>query len=248
MTLTPDMSAFALLTSFAAGVVSFLSPCVLPLVPGYVSYIAGQSVDATMPVRSGARLSSLRLSLCFVLGFSTIFITLGASATALGQLLLSYRYEANLVGGAVVIVFGVFLMGVFQMRWLQREFRFHLEVPGGRAVAAYVLGLAFAFGWTPCIGPVLGTILTASAASATVEQGIALLSIYSLGLGLPFLAAAFFTDSLLNRLRLLRRIGRSLQIGTGAVVVGMGIAMITGELTTFSYWLLETFPAFARIG
>ena len=249
MTLAPSISAIALLTSFVAGVVSFLSPCVLPLVPGYVSYVAGQSLgDRAHRAGRSTRLAALRLSACFVLGFSTVFVILGASATALGQLLLSYRYEANLVGGAIVIVFGLFIAGVFRLPWLEREFRFHLDIPGGRAVAAYVLGLAFAFGWTPCIGPVLGTILTASAASATVSQGIALLSVYSLGLGLPFLAAAIFTDGLLERLRALSRIGRSLQIGAGVVVIGMGVAMITGNLSAFSYWLLETFPAFSRIG
>jgi cytochrome c-type biogenesis protein len=188
------------------------------------------------------------LSLFFVLGFSTVFVTLGASATALGQLLLSYRYEANLMGGAIVIVFGLFMIGLVRANLFQRDFRFHLDLPGGRPTAAYVLGLAFAFGWTPCIGPVLGAILTASAVSATVAQGIVLLSIYSLGLGIPFLAAAVFTDRLFGRLRSLGRIGRSLQAGAGAVMVVMGIAMITGELSTFSYWLLETFPVFARIG
>jgi cytochrome c-type biogenesis protein len=121
-------------------------------------------------------------------------------------------------------------------------------MPGGRPVAAYIIGLAFAFGWTPCIGPILGTILTTSAVSATAAQGVGLLAVYSLGLGLPFLAAAAFTDALLAQLHWLRRAGRSLQIGAGTVIVAMGIAMITGQLSAMSYWLLETFPAFARIG
>jgi len=245
----PDLSAVILLTSFAAGVVSFLSPCVLPLVPGYVSYVAGEAL-AGPPEGSQAtvRLAALRLSVFFVLGFSTVFIALGASATTLGHWLLAYRYEATLAGGAVVILFGLFMMGVAQLGWLQRDLRFHLAVPGGRPAAAYLLGLAFAFGWTPCIGPMLGTILTMSAVSATVPQGILLLSLYSLGLGLPFLAAAVFTDRLMHRLRFFRRIGRGLQFGAGAVVTAMGVAILTGDLTTFSYWLLDTFPVFARIG
>lgn len=244
-----SVSTFALLSSFAAGIVSFLSPCVLPLVPGYVSYIAGQSLNASASeAAAGGRLAALRLSVFFVLGFSTVFVTLGASATALGQLFLSYRYEANIAAGAAVIVFGLLMMGMVRWSLFQRDFRFHLNLPGGRPVAAYVLGLAFAFGWTPCIGPVLGAILTTSAVSATVSQGIVLLSVYSLGLGVPFLAAAVFTDGLFGRLRKLGRLGRSLQIGAGGVIVAMGVAMITGELTTFSYWLLETFPVFARIG
>jgi cytochrome c-type biogenesis protein len=242
-------SGIGLFTSFAAGIVSFLSPCVLPLVPGYVSYIAGGRlavVDGT--IGSATRLSAVRLSLMFVLGFSTVFVILGASATSLGQLLLAYRYEANLVGGAIVIVLGLFMMGLARLSWLQREFRLHPELMGGGPGAAYVVGIAFGFGWTPCIGPILGAILTASAVSATVSQGILLLSLYSLGLGLPFIAAAAFTDGLLARLRVFGRIGRSLQLGAGAVVTAMGVAMLTGQLTRFSYWLLETFPFFATIG
>jgi cytochrome c-type biogenesis protein len=246
--MTVDLSVFAAATAFAAGVVSFLSPCVLPLVPGYLSYIAGQSLDAERISDLRGRLASLRLSAFFVLGFSTVFITLGASATALGRLLLAYRYEANLVGGAVVIVFGLLMTGALRPGWLQRDLRFHADLRGGRPIGAYVLGLAFAFGWTPCIGPVLGAILTASAVSATASSGIVLLGVYSVGLGLPFLFVAVFTGSLLRRLKALRRAGRWLQVGTGLVVVAMGIAMITGQLTALSYWLLETFPGFASIG
>jgi cytochrome c-type biogenesis protein len=243
------LSPLAVLTSFAAGAISFLSPCVLPLVPGYVSYVAGQSLGgAAASADASGRFIALRASCFFVLGFSTVFIALGASATALGQLLLSYRYQANMAAGALVILFGLFLMGLVRLRGLQRDFRFHLNLPGGQPVAAYVIGVAFGFGWTPCIGPILGAILTTSAVSATLPQGMALLAVYSLGLGVPFLAAAIFTEWLLVRLRLLARIGRFLQIGAGGVLVAMGAAIMTGELSAFSYWLLETFPALARIG
>ena len=241
------LSALALLTSFSAGMVSFLTPCVLPLVPGYVSYVAGQSLDQ-LASNSSSRLASLRMAGLFVLGFSTVFIALGASATALGRWLLSYRYEANLAAGAVVIVFGLLMLGLKRPMFLMRDFRFHANLPGGQPLAAYVLGLAFAFGWTPCIGPVLGAILTTSAVSATVTQGIVLLAAYSLGLAIPFLGAALFTDRLVGRLKTLGRFGRRLEIGAGAVVVAMGVAIVTGGLTTFSYWLLETFPALAKIG
>ena len=193
-------------------------------------------------------LAALGLSLFFVFGFSTVFVILGASATTIGQLLLSYRQEENLVGGAVVLLLGAFMMGLAKFSWLQREFRLHLNVGGGRPVTAYIIGVAFAFGWTPCIGPVLGAILTTSAVAATVPQGIILLGLYSLGLGLPLLAAAVFSDSLMLRLRGLRRLSRNLQLGAGAVVAGMGIAILTGELTSFSHWLLDTFPILARIG
>ncbi len=244
-----DVSSFGALTAFAAGIVSFLSPCVLPLVPAYVSYIGGHSLEHSRHgERVTRRLSTLALSLCFVLGFSTVFITLGASATALGQLLLRYRYETNIMGGAIVTLFGLFTAGFLKLPWLQHDIRLHPHVGSGRPLAAYVLGLAFGFGWTPCIGPVLGAILTVSAVSSNTGSGIALLSAYALGLGLPFLASAFFTGGLARRLRRLRRTGKALQIGAGAIMIIMGIAIMTGQLSAFSYWLLETFPILAKIG
>ena len=234
---------------FIAGVISFLSPCVLPLVPGYVSYIAGQSMPDSSTSRALAvRVRALALSACFVLGFATIFVILGASATALGQALISYRYELNLIGGLVVIGFGLFSTGLLRPFWLQRDFRFDIVLPGGRPVAAYLLGMAFAFGWTPCIGPVLGAILTVSAASATVAEGVKLLAVYSLGLGLPFLLVALFTGGLLAKLKSIGRVGRILQIVAGGIMILMGVAIITGQLSTFSFWLLETFPLLSTIG
>lgn len=245
----PEISNIGVLSAFVAGILSFLSPCVLPLVPGYVSYVAGR--EPTAAVADGTLVLSLPaidLSLSFVLGFSTVFIALGASATALGQMLIGYRYELNLVGGAIVILFGLFLAGLVRPSWMIREARFHTNLPGGHAASAYVLGLAFAFGWTPCIGPILGAILTVGAASATVGQGIALLGIYSLGLGIPFLLAALFTDGLARRLKAMRRTGWMLQFAAGAIMVVMGVAMITGQMSAFSFWLLENFPMFTRIG
>jgi cytochrome c-type biogenesis protein len=242
-----DGSALGILTAFLAGIASFLSPCVLPLVPGYVSYVAGQSLKTAVDgSRPRAKLSALALSVFFVLGFSTVFIALGASASALGQLFLRYRYEANLVGGALIFTLGLFLAGILRPFSLQRELRFHPNIPGGRPLAAYAVGLAFAFGWTPCIGPVLGAILTLSATSS--EGGVTLLSAYSLGLGLPFLASAFFTGALLARLKALGSVGRRLQVAAGALLAIMGVAMMTGNLEAFSYWLLETFPVLAKIG
>lgn len=231
---------------FAAGLVSFLSPCVLPLVPGYISYVAGSSAG-TSGGFSG-RLPAVGLSVCFVLGFSTIFVALGASATALGQLLLSYRHELDIAGGSIVIVFGLFMMGLARLPWLQRELRMHPAIAGGRPLSAYVLGIAFAFGWTPCIGPILGAVLTVSAASATVSGGMSLLGIYSLGLGVPFVLAALFTDSLVARLRAVGRLGRVLQLLAGGALVLMGIAMITGQLPAVAYWLLDVFPMLANVG
>jgi len=194
------------------------------------------------------RLATLGLSLCFVAGFSTVFIALGAGATALGQSLLRYKNEANIVGGTIVLAFGLFMVGAVKMPWLQRDLRVHSEIKGARPLSAYLIGLAFAFGWTPCIGPVLGAILTVSAVTATVSSGIALLSAYSLGLGVPFLLTAAFTGALLKRLKSARRTGRWLQVIAGVGMILMGLAMITGLLTRMAWWLLETFPAFSAIG
>ncbi|UOM37032.1 cytochrome c biogenesis CcdA family protein [Acuticoccus sp. I52.16.1] len=243
-----ELSGVGLITAFLAGAISFVSPCVLPLVPGYVSYVAGQSAGAIDAQLHTRRRQAVGMSLFFVLGFSTVFMILGASATALGQVLLRYRYELNFVGGGIVILFGLFMIGMAQIAVMQRDFRFHLSIPGGRPASAYVLGLAFGFGWTPCIGPILGAILTASATSATVSEGVALLGIYSSGLGVPFLLAAAFTDRLTRRLRSIGRVGRRLHQAAGLVMVAMGIAMLTGRLSALSYWLLDAFPVLGKIG
>ncbi|MBI2316817.1 MAG: cytochrome c biogenesis protein CcdA [Betaproteobacteria bacterium] len=244
-----DVSAIALMTAFGAGIISFLSPCVLPLVPGYISYVAGDNLaHAHRADEEAQRLHALGLSLCFVAGFSTVFIALGAGATWLGQLLLSYKNEANIAGGILVIVFGLFMVGALRPAWMQRDLRFHGYIKGARPLGAYLIGLAFAFGWTPCIGPVLGAILTVSAVAATVASGVALLGAYSLGLGIPFLATAMFTGKLLKRLKSMRRVGNWLQVGAGVVMILMGLAMITGMLSKFSWWLLNTFPVFATVG
>lgn len=244
-----DISGVGIATAFAAGAASFLSPCVLPLVPGYLSYVAGDSITQARGAANPAhRISAFSLSLCFVLGFSTVFMLLGASATALGQLLLRYRYETNILGGIIVMIFGLFMTGILKLSWLQHDVRFHGRIGGTRPLTAYLLGLAFGFGWTPCIGPVLGAILIVSAATATVASGVALLSAYSLGLGIPFLVTAMFTGAFLQRQKTLRRIGRPLQIVAGFIMVIMGLAMITGQLTVFALWLQNTFPGFSSIG
>ena len=245
-----DAGAIGLAAAFAAGLISFVSPCVLPLVPAYVSFIAGQPLraEAQRP-HARERLAALSLSAFFVLGFSAVFVTLGASATLLGRLLLQYRYEANLIGGAIVVVFGLLMVGMSGgMPWLQRDFRFHPRLMGGRPLPAFVLGTAFGFGWTPCIGPVLGAILTVSAVQTSVSGGVGLLATYAAGLGVPFLLVALFTREAAARLKNLRRLGTVLQVIAGLLLVLMGIAMMTGYLSRFAFWLLEAFPALGRIG
>ncbi len=243
-----EVSALGLASSFAAGVISFLSPCVLPLVPAYVSYVGGESLHG-MQTETRAHFSAAALSVFFILGFSAIFIALGASATALGSLLLRYRNEANIIGGVVVIAFGSVMLGLpRQMPFLNRELRFHPSLRGGHPVGAFALGLAFGFGWTPCIGPVLGAILTLSALQSSMSTGVVLLTAYALGLGLPFFVSALFMGNIVGTLTRLRRVGRRLQIAAGIVMVLMGLAMVTGQLSAFAFWLLDMFPVLGRIG
>jgi cytochrome c-type biogenesis protein len=244
-----DISGIGILAAFLAGAISFLSPCVLPLVPGYVSFIAGQpDLRTTRQVGLRARAGALGLSTCFVLGFSTIFIALGAGASALGSLLLTWRAELNYLGGGIIILFGLVMLGAFRIPALSRDTRLNLNIPGGRPLGAYVLGLAFAFGWTPCIGPILGAILTLSSTSGGMYDGMWLLAIYSAGLGVPFLLAALFTDAIAARIRGISKAGRWLYKGAGIAMIVMGIAVITGQLSRFAYWLLGTFPILSTIG
>ena len=243
-----DAGGIGLATAFAAGIVSFLSPCVLPVVPGYVSYIASQSGRGVDLLAGEHRTRALTLSAFFVLGFGAVFVALGASATALGQLLLRYRYEAGIVGGIVVVAFGLVMLGALRAPIFQREFRIHPRLAGGHPGTAFVLGVAFGFGWTPCIGPILGTILTVAAVNSSLRGSVGLLAAYALGLGVPFLLAAGFTRELVRRIKGLGKAGRSLQIVAGVVMVAFGIAMISGRLTELSYWILERFPALGRIG
>jgi cytochrome c-type biogenesis protein len=243
------LSDIGILSAFVAGMISFISPCVLPLVPGYLSFIAGRSVDELQSMQSRReRIAVVSMSLTFVLGFSTVFVALGASATALSKLLLTYQQEANLIGGAIVIVFGLFMTGLINPRWLHLDVRLvHRFNARLGPLATYALGMAFAFGWTPCIGPILGSILTISASSTRVD-GIALLSIYSLGLGAPFLLSALFINHFLAHLKRLRRWSRAIHLGAGVILIFMGLAMITGQLAALSYWFLRVFPALGRIG
>jgi len=242
-----EISGVGIAAAFAAGVISFLSPCVLPLVPGYLSFISGQSLsDVEKNIFSSERLAILGLSLCFVAGFTLVFVLLGMGMNALGGLLVRYKSEANIVAGAIVIVFGLFTAGLLPWHWLHREFRYQGELYGGRAASAGLLGIAFGFGWTPCIGPILGAILTVAA--TTPSAGTSLLLIYSIGLGVPFLVAALFTDWFIHHLGTARRAGPVLHKLAGVVLILMGAAMMTGYLSTFSFWLLETFPVLGRIG
>ena len=239
-------------SAVGAGALSFLSPCVLPLVPPYLCYMAGVSVDEfrgeAKQEASGTRAALLSASLAFVLGFSTVFVALGAGASTIGALLRAWQQELGIAAGILIIVMGLNFLGVIRIPLLSREARFRSGGKPASAMAAYVMGLAFAFGWTPCIGPVLGPILTLAGGRETVGEGAALLFAYSLGLGLPFLVAALFSGAFMRFLGRFRvHLGRVEKVMGGLLVVA-GVLFLTGGIQRASYWLLETFPALGNLG
>lgn len=235
------------LSAIGAGALSFLSPCVLPLVPPYLCYMAGVSVD-DFRGNAGARRALAAAAVAFVLGFSTVFIALGAGASTIGRLLRIWQEPLAIAAGLLIIVMGLNFLGVLRIPLLSREARFQSQGRPASIVAAYVMGLAFAFGWTPCIGPVLGPILTLAGGRETVGEGAALLAAYSLGLGVPFLVAALFSGAFMRFLQKFRvHLGRVEKVIGGLLVVA-GILFLTGGVQTVSYWLLENFPVLGRLG
>ncbi len=241
-------------SALGAGALSFLSPCVLPLVPPYLCYMAGVSVEDFRGTDGGeaepaeGRLSLVSSSFAFVLGFSTVFVALGAGASAIGRLLLVWQQEIAIVAGLVIIAMGLNFLGVIRIPLLSREARFQASGKPASRIAAYVMGLAFAFGWTPCIGPVLGPILTLAGGRETLGEGALLLAVYSAGLGIPFIAAALFSGAFMRFLSRFRvHLGRVEKV-MGVMLVVAGVLFLTGGLQAFSYWLLEMFPVLGRLG
>ncbi len=237
----------ALMIAFVAGIVSFLSPCVLPIVPPYLAYMSGVTLN-DLSTSGGQRARATIPALFFVLGLSTVFLFLGFAASAIGTAFLQYQSYFNTVAGILVMAFGAHFIGIYRIGFLDREARIDAGDRGGSAFGAYILGLAFAFGWTPCIGPVLSAILAVAAVQGTVGEGALLLAAYSLGLGIPFIAAAFAVKPFLNWMQKFRRHIGTVEKAMGGLLVLTGIMFITGSFTTFAYWLLEAFPALAYIG
>jgi cytochrome c-type biogenesis protein len=233
-----------------AGVISFLSPCVLPLVPPYLCFISGLSLEQLSRAESSApdRLNVLGAALAFVLGFTTVFVLLGATASSLGAVLRENLPLLAQIAGAFIILMGLNFLGVFRLSFLNREARYQQQAKPVGLLGAYGVGLAFAFGWTPCIGPVLAAILSVAAAEESVSSGMALLAFYSLGLGIPFLLAAVSVDVFLRFFKSFRQHLLSVERVMGALLVVTGVMFLTGSMQTFSYWLLDTFPGLATLG
>ena len=231
--------------AFVAGIVSFLSPCVLPLVPPYMIYLTGASLDQGGDQRVTPR--TLATALVFVLGFATVFVALGAGASAIGGLLRAYSRELSIVAGIAIIIMGLHFLGLFRLGFLMMEKRAQVDRPAGLG-GAYVMGLAFAFGWTPCIGPVLAAILAVAATEATVLKGAGLLAVYSAGLGVPFVLAALMMGPFMRFLKGMRGRMHVIEKVMGALLVLTGIAFLSGWIAQFSFWLIETFPALSTIG
>src|ERR1700752_4294153 len=233
-----------------AGVVSFLSPCVLPLVPPYLIYLTGATIEHVANEETPAssrRRAGMISALLFVLGFSTGVVLLGASASLIGAFIREWSAQLAILAGIVIIVMGLHFLGLTRIGFLMREGRLTAPKPVG-LWGAYVMGLAFAFGWTPCIGPILAAILSVAAAEATVTRGAMLLAVYSAGLGVPFLLAAFAVKQFSSLFQRMKHHLASVERVMGALMVVTGIGFLTGAVSSVSIWLLETFPALQNFG
>lgn len=232
----------AMAIALVAGLLSFLSPCVLPIVPPYLAYMGGISM-AEMRGDQKARRRIILPALFFVMGLSTIFLLLGFTASAFGAFFLQNQVMFSRISGVLVLIFGLHFLGIFRIALLDRDVRMDAGEKGGSALGAYLLGLAFAFGWTPCIGPQLGAILSLAAQEGSVQRGTLLLAVYAMGLGLPFLAAAMFIERSMGLMTFLKRHMKLIERAMGVLLLVVGLALVTGAFTDFSWWLLEIFGA-----
>jgi cytochrome c-type biogenesis protein len=237
----------AMFVALLAGFISFLSPCVLPIVPPYLAYMGGISMQ-DMENSKRARRHTVVCALFFTLGLSTVFILLGIAVSAMGQFMLQNQLWFGRIAGVVIIIFGLHFIGLIKIPFLYREARLDAGDQGGSAFGAYILGLAFAFGWTPCIGPILGTILSLAAQEESFARSTVLMALYAIGLGVPFILAAIFINRAMRIMNRFKRHMRKIEIAMGALLVLIGMALITGSFSRMSFWLLETFPALAEVG
>jgi cytochrome c-type biogenesis protein len=240
------MEQVTLAAAFVAGLLSFVSPCVLPLVPGYLSFVSGLSLDELRDAqaRGAHRRQVVLASVAFVLGFSVVFVALGASASAIGQFLLARLNVLGKIAGLIVILFGLHTMGVFRIGWLYAEKRVQPAQKPAGLLGAFVVGVAFAFGWTPCIGPILAGILAIAGAQETVREGVQLLAVYSAGLGLPFLATALAVDRFFAAVARVRRFYHAIEISAGVLLVTIGVLIFTNRLTLVARLLVPYLPTY----
>ncbi len=237
----------AMLVALLAGTISFLSPCVLPIVPPYLAYMSGVSINDMQDAAAGRR-KAVVTSLFFVMGLSTVFLLLGFTASIFGAFFLRNQELFAQISGLVVVAFGLHFLGVFRIPLLDREMRMDTGESTGSATGAYVLGLAFAFGWTPCIGPQLGAILSLAASEASVSRGTLLLGIYAAGLGIPFLLSAMFLTRSMSLMNKMKKHMKLIERVMGVLLIIVGVALLTGAFSNFQYWMLETFPGLANLG
>jgi cytochrome c-type biogenesis protein len=237
----PDVS---LLAAFGAGFLSFISPCVLPLIPGYISYVSGMSLEDMRTADAGARRRLIVATLCFILGFSLIFMAMGASASAIGALLLQHLRVVQKIAGVIIVALGLHLMGLFRIAWLARDTRVQTSRRPATPAGAIVVGMAFGFGWTPCIGPILGGILTIAGSKSTIGEGVLLLGVYSAGLGVPFFLTSLAIDRFFAASAKVRRYYRAIEVTSGALLILLGILLFTGRFTLIIRWLQPYLPTF----
>lgn len=235
----------SVIVAMLGGILSFLSPCVLPIVPPYLAFMGGTSIDE---MSEGRDRSVIIKALFFVLGLSTVFMFLGFAASAFGQVFLQYQRQMAIAAGVVIIFFGLHFLGLLRIPLLYREARFDAGDQGGSLFGAYILGLAFAFGWTPCIGPILGTILSLAAQEGSIQRGVILMAFYAIGLGIPFILAAMFMRRFMKSMGRFKKHMGLIEKSMGGLLILVGILLVTGLFTEMAFWLQETFPALAAIG
>lgn len=237
--------------ALGGGVLSFVSPCVLPLVPAYLCFLGGTSLEQLSGEETGDRGAARRVvvsALLFILGFASVFVALGASAAAISGLLLQHKLILGQIAGVIIIIFGLHVMGLIRLPFLNREVRLHLQNRPASLVGAYILGLAFAFGWTPCIGPILATVLSVAARSDSLWYGTSLLSVYAAGLGIPFLLAAFLAAPFIRWMKRMRRHMRRIETATGGLLIVTGMLFLFNSFELLGFWLIELLPVLGEIG
>lgn len=242
-----DVSYFA---AFLAGLISFVSPCVLPIVPPYLCFLAGMSMEelTNSSENTAAYKKVVAASVAFVMGFATVFVALGASASLIGGLVARHMDTLSMIAGVVIIILGLHFLGVFKIALLYREARVHVERKPAGLFGAYIVGLAFAFGWTPCVGPVLAAVLFAAMDEDSAMRGAGLLFVYALGIGIPFILASFFVAPFMGLMRRFSKHLGKVEKVMGAMLVLTGVLFVTGQMSVLSYMLLEWFPSLGTIG